>query len=90
MRIVSIARGWGLLVLGVVGMVVGVILLLPRPEPASFGWTAYAPLSKTTFIPFVPGSYAAGALILAVGAALAAGWVGFALGRRTKQRGISQ
>jgi len=90
MRFMSIARRWGFLVLGAVGIVVGVILLLPRPEPVSFGWAAYAPLSNTTFIPFVPGSYVAGALILAVGAALAAGWAGFALGRRTKRRGIPQ
>jgi len=81
MRFVAAVRRWGLLALGLIGMVVGLILLF-RPIPSSFGWTAYAPLSATTFLPYVPASYVVGAMILAVGVALAAGWVGFALGRR--------
>ena len=83
MRFVAVLRSWGLLVLGVIGMIAGAILLT-RPTPAAFGWTAYAPLTKTTFVPpFVTGSLVFGVLLAALGLALAAGWVGFALGRRT-------
>lgn len=85
MRFVAIVRGWGLLVLGLIGMIVGVILLT-RPTPASFGWTAYAPLTNTTYVPrFVTGTFVLGALVLVLGLALTAGWVGFALGRRPKR-----
>lgn len=84
MRFVAAVRRWGLLALGLVGMVVGLILLL-RPIPSSFGWTAYASPSATTFLPYVPASYVVGAIILAISVALAAGWVGFALGRRGKR-----
>ena len=83
MTFVTIARRWGLLAFGLIGMIAGTILLT-RPTPASFGWTAYAPLSDTTYVPpFVTGSFVLGVLLLLLGLALAAGWVGFALGRRT-------
>lgn len=85
MTFVAIARRWGLLVLGLIGMIAGAILLT-RPTPASFGWTAYAPLSNTTYVPpFVTGTFVLGALVLMLATALTAGWVGFALGRRTKR-----
>lgn len=76
-------RSWGLLVLGFIGMVVGVILLM-RPMPtAAFGWTAYAPLTNTVYVPpLVTGSLVFGVLFGSLGLALTAGWVGFALGRR--------
>jgi heme/copper-type cytochrome/quinol oxidase subunit 1 len=85
MSFVAIVRRWGLLVLGLVGMVAGVILL-SRPATVSFGWTAYAPLSNRTYVPpeFLD-PYFWGTPILVVGTALTAGWVGFALGRRMKR-----
>ena len=85
MTFFSVARRFGLLALGFIGMVAGAILLM-RPTPAALGWTAYAPLTNTTFVPpFVTGTFVLGALVLVLGAALTAGWVGFALGRRTKR-----
>ena len=88
MTFVAIARRWGLLVLGLIGMIAGAILLT-RPTPAAFGWTAYAPLTKTTFVPpFVTGSFVLAVLLTVLGLALTAGWVGFVLGRRTKRRRI--
>ena len=90
MTFVSIARRWGLLVLGLVGIVVGAILLTRPGPPASFGWTAYAPLTNTVFVPpFVTPSLVFGVLLAALGIALVAGWVGFALGRRTKAASAS-
>ncbi|MDP9027021.1 MAG: hypothetical protein M3N46_05610 [Actinomycetota bacterium] len=85
-RSVTLIRSYGLLALGAFGMLLGAFLLT-RPTPASFGWSAYAPLSDTAFVPsgFITGTFVLGALLLALGIALAAGWIGFALGRR--QRG---
>ncbi len=83
MTFVAIARRWVLLVLGLIGMIVGAVLLT-RPTPASFGWTAYAPLSNTVFVPpFVSAGFVLGAVLGLLGLALTAGWIGFALGRRT-------
>jgi len=88
MAFVALLRRWGLLVLGLIGMIVGVVLLT-RPAPASFGWTAYAPLSNTVYVPPVVGStFFPGVVLALVGLAVTAGWVGFALGRRTTKRGI--
>jgi cytochrome c oxidase subunit 1 len=90
MTFFAIARRWAVLVLGLIGMIAGAILLT-RPTPASFGWTAYAPLTNTTYAPpLVTGSFVLGALVLTLGIALTAGWVGFTLGRRTKWRGVTQ
>jgi len=91
MTFFSVARRFGVLALGVIGVVVGVVLLLPRPTPSSFGWTAYAPLANTTFVPqYVTGSLVLSTVLVLVGLALTAGWIGFALGRRMKRRGIPQ
>lgn len=88
MTFFSVARRFGLLALGLVGMIVGVSLLT-RPTPASFGWTAYAPLANTTYVPpFVTGTFVLGALVLVLATALTAGWVGFALGRTATRRSI--
>ena len=90
MTFVAVLRQWGLLVLGLIGMIVGE-LLLTRTTPASFGWTAYAPLSNTLYVPsIVTGTLILGALLMALGLALTAGWVGFRLGRRTKRPGIPE
>ena len=80
MTFFSVARRWGLLALGLIGMIAGAILL--TRTPTSSGWTAYAPLSNTTYVPpFVTGSFVLGTLLVLLGLALVAGWVGFALGR---------
>jgi heme/copper-type cytochrome/quinol oxidase subunit 1 len=86
MTFVTVARRWGLLVLGLIGMIAGAILLTRMPT--SSGWTAYAPLSNTLYVPpFVTGSFVLGALLVLLGLALVAGWVGFALGRRRASGG---
>ncbi|MEP6842042.1 MAG: hypothetical protein ABJA11_00890 [Pseudolysinimonas sp.] len=77
-------RRYGILALGLIGMIVGAILLASRPT-ASFGWTAYAPLSNTAFVPpFATPSLYLGVALLAIGLVLVAGWIGFALGRRRR------
>ncbi|MFE5342849.1 hypothetical protein ACFQ80_21700 [Isoptericola sp. NPDC056578] len=66
------------LVVGVVLLLVGIRIELPR---AGSGWFAYAPLSGTVFVPgnglywFGPALVGAGALLVGLGG-------GFLLGRR--------
>lgn len=75
-------RRYGILTLGVIGMIAGAILLTRAPV-ATFGWTAYAPLSSTAFVPpFVTPTLYLGVAFLVIGLALVAGWIGFSLGRR--------
>jgi heme/copper-type cytochrome/quinol oxidase subunit 1 len=83
--IVGFARKYSLIVLGIVGMLVGAYLLIFPSHVASFGWTAYAPLSDTAFAPSTisPMFYVGWAAIVA-GAMVVAGWVGFRLGRRRR------
>lgn len=64
-------------------MLIGAAILLVRPggAPADRGWAAYAPLSRTVFVPsLVPYVPVAMALVL-IGFCAVAGWVGFELGR---------
>ena len=78
-------RRFGLLVLGVAVLIGGVVLYaasLPRP---SFGWSAYAPRTATTFVvdpgpDLVPAAMG----LIAAGLVLIAGWVGFQLGHRRR------
>ncbi|MEO6533912.1 MAG: hypothetical protein ABIO06_10115 [Pseudolysinimonas sp.] len=81
---VGVIRKYGILALGVVALTGGGFLLNLQPA-ASFGWTAYAPLSDTTFVPpFVTPSLYLGVGFILIGLALTAGWIGFALGRRRR------
>lgn len=79
----SILRRFGILILGIALLVIGVVfyaVALPQP---SFGWTAYAPLTGTTFVPTPSPNlphYALG--VIGAGLVLVAGWVGFRLGHR--------
>lgn len=77
----SFLRGYWVLVLGVVFLVLGVISDAPFVEATTpFGWTAYAPLTSTTFTPgFAPYGPV---VLLALGLILVSGWVGHRLGRR--------
>ena len=92
----NILRRFGIVVTGLVlvvgGLAVGItstgtidvpFTQVLGAQPGSFGWNAYAPLTKTTFVPYGPNptdllAFAA----FAVGLILIAGWVGFRLGRR--------
>ena len=62
---------WVLLVAGVVCAGVGTGLLLSPPSlgAASFGWTAYSPLSSTAYVPFsIVWGPKIGVALLALGA----------------------
>lgn len=73
---------YGVLALGLVALAVGGVLLA-QPSPSAFGWTAYAPLTNTTFVPsLLPLSHYLGDGAIVIGLALTAGWIGFRLGRR--------
>jgi heme/copper-type cytochrome/quinol oxidase subunit 1 len=80
---VTFARRFGILVLGAILVIAGVaIYAIAFPRP-SFGWTAYAPLTSTTFVPTPfpnPIDYAMAMIV--IGLVLVAGWVGFRLGAR--------
>ena len=64
---------WAILVSGVVCAAVGTAVLQESSGAASFGWTAYAPLSDVTYRPLANGWVLASALV-----ALGAGTVGAA------------
>jgi heme/copper-type cytochrome/quinol oxidase subunit 1 len=83
---IAALRKYGILALGVIGMIVGAdIVLFWSQEPMARRWAAYAPLSDTVFVPpFVTGVFVLGFAILIAGTGLVAGWIGFALGRRRR------
>ena len=66
----------------------GAILLL-IPEPSSFGWFAYTPLSATSFVPtpwiFSP-RYCLGAVLLIVGISALLFTLGWWAGRQRRSR----
>ncbi len=85
-RAAAAIRRYGLLVLGAVGIVVGAVLL-SRAAPMPSGFSAYVPLSNTTYVPpFITGSLVLGGVLLGIGIALAAGWIGFAIGVAVARR----
>lgn len=80
----SVVRSIGVLLLGAAAMAVGAYLVVAHGWVVGFGWTAYAPLSNTSFTPnpASPMLYL-GLLIFALGAAVVGGWVGYRVrGRR--------
>jgi heme/copper-type cytochrome/quinol oxidase subunit 1 len=76
----SVVRRFGVLALGVIVLVVGIVAQVAIVRTASFGWTAYAPLSSVTFTPSVAPILPL--IEIGVGAVLIAAWVGYRLGRR--------
>ncbi|MCU1405889.1 MAG: hypothetical protein JWQ43_2192 [Glaciihabitans sp.] len=75
------------LILAIGAVIVGTITVATAStQTFSFGWTAYAPLSDTTFSPpgarFLSPSAVAGFLVLAAGLVALAFWGGFAVGSR--------
>jgi len=85
----AIVRGYWVLVLGVVLVIAGVVAEIPIwqiTSGASFGWTAYAPLTSTTFTPTLAPVLPW--VTIAAGVGLIAGWIGFRIGRsRAKNPG---
>jgi heme/copper-type cytochrome/quinol oxidase subunit 1 len=82
-RVVAVVRRFGVLAVGIAAIVAGMVVYQFRPTPvASFGWVAYAPLSDSTFVPFLGSAVWAAGLLVLIGFVLVAGWVGFAFGRR--------
>jgi heme/copper-type cytochrome/quinol oxidase subunit 1 len=84
----TVVRRFGIPILGVIfavaGAIVGLVRLL-NPDPVSFGWTAYAPLSSEVYSPSIWDAVwlsVSGEIALAVGLVLIAGWIGCRLGRR--------
>ncbi len=81
----SFARRFGVLIIGTALIALGVVLDVAGTPRVSFGWTAYAPLTSTTFAPMPSPNlvdYALG--LIATGLVLVAGWVGFQLGFRRR------
>lgn len=87
-RVAGVVRRFGVLAVGIAAIVAGVVVYQFRPTPvASFGWVAYAPLSDSTFVPFVGSEVWAAGLLVLLGFVLVAGWIGFALGRPRRPSG---
>jgi hypothetical protein len=68
-------------VLGAVALVSGFVVLL-WPSTSSFGWFAYAPLSTAVLV--AGPDRTPGWLLVVVGVALLAGWVGYRLAMRQR------
>jgi heme/copper-type cytochrome/quinol oxidase subunit 1 len=72
---------------GVVAFAAGLFLLIWASfHPASsFGWTAYAPLSSTIFLPNQGGNLTTwGQCLTSLGLILIAFWAGLSVGRRQR------
>ncbi len=79
----SFVHRFGILILGVAFILFGLVFGIVKIPSPGFGFTAYAPLTSTTFVPmggFGPTEVAF--LLAGVGLVLVAGWIGFQLGRR--------
>jgi heme/copper-type cytochrome/quinol oxidase subunit 1 len=81
----AFVRGYWVLVLGLIILALGVVQLVTLFSSVYvFGWSAYAPLTSTTFAPgFAP---MLPLFEIAVGIALIAGWVGYRIGCRRANR----
>jgi heme/copper-type cytochrome/quinol oxidase subunit 1 len=77
----SFLRRFGVLILGIVFVVVGVVGYVTLFPPPSFGWTAYAPLTGETFTPN-PNTFDYFGGLAVAGLVLVAGWSGHRIGRR--------
>lgn len=76
-----------LLLVGLVAVIVGAcVVVVARAQPASFGWFAYAPLSRT--FPIADGVHIVsttgviGAVVLVIGLVTLAFWTGLRVGGR--------
>jgi heme/copper-type cytochrome/quinol oxidase subunit 1 len=75
----NFVRAFGILILGVILVAVGIVGYVAFIPGPSFGWSAYAPLTNVTFTPYPNLWFLAVAVI---GLILAAGWIGHRMGRR--------
>jgi heme/copper-type cytochrome/quinol oxidase subunit 1 len=76
-----------LVIAGVVAAIAGIVIIAVNvPQPKTFGWFAYAPLSGEVFSPeggtFVPTPWLLGGALVALGLVAIAFWGGYALARR--------
>ncbi|HEU0206974.1 MAG TPA: hypothetical protein VFQ74_09840 [Pseudolysinimonas sp.] len=85
-RLRDAGRDWGLLVLGLLGVLIGAdVVLFWSQVPLQRRFAAYAPLSNSYFVPtFVTPAFIVGSVILVCGAALVGAWAGYRLGRRRR------
>ena len=76
-------------VVAILFVLLGTVMLFIAQSEASFGWFAYAPLSKATFAPqglvYLGSSARIGMALCAVGLTLLAFWAGYQAGR-SRQR----
>jgi len=77
-RYLALIAGLVLLLLGAGPAVWGITVA----QTASFGWSAYAPLTSTTFTPAIDFG-PIGVIAVLVGMVLAAGWLGHRIANRT-------
>jgi hypothetical protein len=86
---VTVIRRFGILMLGIVVLLLGVWQFVWSDVEVTnvrFGWTAYAPLSNTTYSP-TPSSLPIALMLIVAGFALIAGWCAVGVGRRTPEAG---
>jgi len=87
MLIATVIRRFGAPILGIALIIIGIVLLVTT-QPASFGWTAYAPLAETRYQPMSPETQTiTGVCLLLVGVVISAVWGLFLWRRRTAKPG---
>ena len=72
----------GLSSIGLLAIAVGLLLIFTAPSPASFGWTAYTPLSPIWPNPLMTGPGQAGLVLSIGGLTLLTFCIGWMLGLR--------
>jgi hypothetical protein len=70
----AVVRSYGILIIGLVLMGLGVAFVTPATRAEGFGWYAYRPGPEVTLL--AAPLTMPGLVLLAMGIALAAGWVG--------------
>ena len=81
MAVTRFLRRWCIPILGVTLLSFGLVVFLTQ-STISASWTVYDLAAGTALAPGAPTLQFSGQGSIAVGIALLAGWVGFALGRR--------
>jgi hypothetical protein len=75
----AVVRSYGILIVGLVIGGVGLAFVTPTSQTPSFGWFAYEPAPEAMLVAAPPST--PGLVLLAVGIALVAGWVGHRIAR---------
>jgi len=87
MLLATVIRRFGLPILGIALVIVGIVLLATT-QPASFGWSAYSPLAETVYRPMSSSTQTiVGVFLIVVGTITTAAWAVLVWRRRATAPG---